>query len=257
MFLILLAATVVACNQTPCPEKNWEEEYLQAKAEIRTMQTEITQLRVDTTALRGEILCLQSKLRANGLSIKCLDEPAVKKVNPAPAPKKSVKKATPVPIPAPTPKSKRISTPTPPVDIQIEPITEQLSEEADLSVYELFYDRGKNYGEVVWQINNLAGGHIPHLTMMKGYKFKEVCDNIQGTGYNFVIRYTTPGFTEDYGLTDDGIMYVKKKIVDLSYRWKIETIACRFTNHWDNVQAKIMSDKNGTVYGVNIMHLLK
>lgn len=261
IFLIMLAATVVACNQTPCPEKNWEEEYLLAKSEIEILEAEVAQLRVDTTALRGEILCLQSKLRANGLSIKCLDEPAVKKVSPAPKPAPVVKKNAPTPkrtvMPPATPEpAARTEQPEPAAPIA-KPAVKEV--EPSLSVLDKFIGEDE-FGEFVLQINNLEGGHFPHLAMMKGQKFTsaEVVSNYAKNGYNFKITKTTKGFTDRFGLEDNGILYVKTDLVSQAYRWPIKTAGIRFNGHWhENVQCTIMKDENGTVYGVDIKPFLK
>ncbi len=216
-----------------------------------TMQIAVDTLQKDTTALRAEIKCLKAKMVRYRLTPDCADE--VKKATAKPAPK-PVAKPAPKKDVAPCPPV--TETPEPPAPIVSKSIKEA---EQTVSVFDRFVGNAE-FAEFVLQINDLEGGHFPHLAMMKGHKFtaEEVVANYMGNGYNFKITGTTKGFSHTFGLTDDGILYVKTSLVNQAYKWTVKTAGMRFTNHWyENVPCTVMSDQYGTVYGVNILPFVK
>lgn len=218
---------------------------------IDSLQITVDTLQKDTATLRAEIACLKAKMVKYKLTPDCADE--VKKATTKPAPK-SVAKPAPKKDVAPCPPV--TETPEPPAPIVSKSIKEA---EQTVSVFDRFVGNAE-FAEFVLQINDLEGGHFPHLAMMKGHKFtaEEVVANYMGNGYNFKITGTTKGFSHTFGLTDDGILYVKTSLVNQAYKWTVKTAGMRFTNHWyENVQCTVMNDQYGTVYGVNILPFVK
>jgi hypothetical protein len=202
-----------------------------------TLQMTVDTLQKDTAALRAEIACLKVKMVQYKLTPNCEPEPVKVK---APAKKTVVKAPTKVTVkkePAPAPSVAIVTyepAPTKTTVIAYAPIQ---SEE----IWTVAFVSGGKPLEMCLQINGLENGFVPHLAMMNGMRFTEVADNGRG-GYNFVIRNTTQNFIGDYGLTNDGIFYVRKSVVDKAYRFKITSIDFRYTNHWNPMPGTLMND---------------
>lgn len=217
-----------------------------------TLKIVVDTLQKDTTTLRAEIACLKAKMVRYRLTPDCADE--VKKATAKPAPKPVAK---PAPKKAAAPCPPVVKTPEPPAPVVSRSIVKEA--EQTVSVLDKFVGNAE-FGEFVLQINDLEGGHFPHLAMMKGHKFtnQEVVSNYMGNGYNFKIIKMTKGFTDVFGLTEDGVLYVKTSLVSQAYKWTVKSAGMRFTGHWhENVQCTVMNDQYGTVYGVNILPFLK
>ena len=237
-FLALLAVTVIACNQAPCPEKNWENEYLLAKAEVRTLQTEVAQLRVDSAILRGELLCAQSKLLAAGLPVNCIEKPTVKKpVVKAPTPKKPVVKA-------PTTKE---STPIPAPVIQPDPIpvaktAARMPESvAEISIFDSMKENDGGFRFCV-RVNGREDQYFPDYLIRKGIRITGAEDNNR-QGYNLLVYDPTEGFDNpNGGITRGGIIYYPAEAIER--QMKVQYVDVLFSKNWAPMRMK----KTGSWY---------
>lgn len=239
IFFLALLATVIACNQAPCPEKNWEEEYLLAKAELRTAQVEITQLRIDTTALRGELLCLQSRLITNGLSIKCIETPVPK---PAPVVKK------PALAPKPTAKAPAVKTaPTPVPTVQPEPapvvkVSAKTPEPiAAISIFDALKEGDGGFRFCV-RVNGREDQYFPDYLIRKGFRIIGAEDNNR-QGHNLVVYEPTNSFdSPNGGLTTGGIIYYPAEAIEKNLRVQYADVL--FSKSWTPLRMK----KSGSWY---------
>ncbi len=125
-------------------------------------------------------------------------------------PKKEVVYTAPVPAPVVTP----VPVVTPPVSAPA-PVKEE-SYSPSTGLDDIYYEgKDRNIYFCVNYDGN-PGWHLPHLAMLTGTKFGEKAVSNNQSGYNFKIapENISIGFKGDFGVTTDGIFYVKEDFVD-------------------------------------------
>jgi len=258
----LLAAIAVGCEKKSSDYKGAESktsnDFSLLEAKLREAERTVTELRIDTTRLNGDLDCLKAKLIANGLNSECAEAITLNAQNVVACEQKlnnankalsrsrenetrlktqieKLQNECGEPKASATGSGKKLN------DVPLNNNPERSSDYIKASIFDGLAENDGGF-RFCTRVNGREDGYFPDFAIRKGMRIAGA-ENNNREGHNLVVYAPTEGFTNpEGGVTTGGIIYYPAGLIEKFL--KVQYVDVLFSKNWTPIRMK----KSGSWY---------